>query len=134
MIEREDLVFATCYQLAQLISSDWDNRPEEVTEAIEALTPIDEPGETLYGIPLGSSNPMQLTPSEKEPESVRKRRRAIELLAVTSIFRAIMKHSDSWNTTDSDIIKLEITARISDYDREYKAITTPVAFTCNIVL
>ena len=134
MIERETLVFATCYQLAQLISSDWENQPEEVSDAIEALGPIDEPGETLHGISVTSGNPMQLTPSEKEPESVRNRRKALELYAVTNIFKLIMKYSDSWNTADSDVIKLEITARIADYDREYKKIVTPVAFTSDIVL
>lgn len=134
MIDREDLVFATCYQLAELISTDWDNQPVEIKQALAALEPTDEPGETLFGVPLSGTNPLQLTLSEKEPESIQRRRKLVELTAVANIFKVIMKHSDEWVTKDSDTIKLEVAARIANYERDVKTLTTPVPFTCHITV
>jgi hypothetical protein len=133
MINREDLVFATCYQLAELISSDWDDPPEEVKTAIGNLSDIDEPGESFHNTG-GAGKFLKLTPSEKEPESIRKTNRFIELKIAISNFKKIIHHSDGWNTSDSDTIKKEIIARINDYDSEAKAIVTPVPDICNIVV
>ena len=134
MIDREEISFATCYQLAQLISSDWENPPEEVKYAIDALTPLDEPGEVFYGVPISGSNPLHLTPSEKEPESIRRNRKVVELKIVVNILKLIMKQSDGWETPDSDVIKKEVLSRISNYEYELKNILTPLPFTCNIVI
>lgn len=135
MIDREEITFATCNQLAQLISSDWDqNQPEEVKAALEALSPLDEPGEIFYGVPINGVNPLRLTPSEKEPESIRNSRKLIELKIVINIFKLIMKHSDAWETPDSDTIKKEVIARISNYEDDVKKLTTPVPFTSHITL
>ena len=135
MVNREDLVFATCYQLAGLISSDWDiNQPEEVKDALEALRPLDEPGEIWNGPPIPGLPNIKLLPTEIEPESIWRVRKLFELQIAANIFRIVMKHSDGWNTPDSDTIKKEIIARISDYDTEAKAIIEPVLATCNITL
>ena len=135
MINREDLVFAACSQLAGLISSDWEtNKPEEVQEALSALSPLDEPGEIYYGNIINGLPQLKLSPSEAELESIKKVRKLIELQMVTNIFKLVMKHSDGWETSDSDVIKKEIVARISDYESEYKKLIEPVPFDCNITI
>ncbi len=133
MINREDLVFATCYQLAQIISSDWEPQSEEVKMALEALTPIDEPGETLWGTSVNGQNPLKLHPYETEPEGFRTTRKVFESKMVIIILSLIMKHSDGWETNDSDIIKKEILARIANYEADIKKLTAPNIATCNIV-
>ena len=134
MIDREDLVFATCYQLAQIISADWENQPAEVVGAIETLEPIDDPSEPLVGSFGTLSNPVPLEPSEKEPEFYRNRREYSVLNLAAQEFKTIMKFSDSWETADSETIKKEIIARIKKYEERAKHITTPVPCTCNIVV
>jgi hypothetical protein len=134
MIDREDLVFATCYQLAEIISSDWETQPEEVSKAIELLKPMDEPGEPYYGGPLDGVCPIRLTASETEPEVFRKSRKLIELKVVISLFKIIMKYSDGWQTEDSDTIQKEIVSRIVNYESQYKSLTTPVPFVSHITL
>ena len=132
-VDREDIVFATCYQLAQLISSEWEDAPGEVIDAINGLTPIDEPGGIVYGRgPLGSStNPLQLTSSEKEPESVKK---LFELKIVAALFKIIIKHSDGWKTQNAEILKKEIVSRIKNYEEEANSIFKPLPIKCNITL
>lgn len=135
MIDREDLTFATCNQLAQIISSDWDQtQPEEIKAAVEALAPLDEPGEVFCGVSINTTAPIKLTPSETEPESIRNSRRIIELKIAINIFKVIMQHSDAWETPDSDTIKKEVIARISTYEDAIKTLLTPVPFTSYITV
>ena len=126
MINREDLVFATCYQLAQLISEDWEIPPSEVTLAINALKPVDEPGEVFWGSPP-VVNPLSLAGSETEPKTYRDSYVLIQLKLASQLFRIIMEHSDGWQTQDSDTIKKEIVSRIANYESQIKDITAPVS-------
>ena len=131
MLKREDLVFATCYQLAQLTSDDWDDPPSEVSEAIRAVSPIDEPGEISFRRAL-IANPLSLTGSETEPYNYRVTCKLLDLKLVSGLFKIIMKYSDGWETKNSDIIKKEIVSRISDYEKQIKEIVTPVPDVCYI--
>lgn len=133
MIDREDLVFATCYQLAQIISMDWEDQPMEVTKAIAGLEPIDEPGSIRFGIPL-MFNPLNLTLSEKEPDSIYRTNRFVDLKTATDNFKKIMEHSDGWQTEDSETIKKEIISRITTYEKDAEKILTPMSVSCHVKL
>jgi hypothetical protein len=128
---REDLTFATCYQLAQLISEDWENQPSEVKHAIYLLKPIDEPGELFWGVPP-IVNPLKLAASEREPDSIRLNRKLYELEVVSKCFKLIIEHSDQWQTQNSDDLKKEIISRVKEYEEEIISISKPVPFTCHI--
>ena len=134
MIAREDLCFATCYQLGQMISADWPNPPAEVSAAIDALIPIDEPGEPSFGMPVMGANPLKLTTSESEPSSMRIFRTMMELEYVVRVLKVIVHHSDPWITEDSENFKKELNSRIADYETAIKKFSTPLPFNCNIVL
>ena len=124
-MNREDLVFATCHQLAQIVSDDWEDRPPEITTTIKLLEPVDEPGEPFRG-PSLVNNPLSLTLSEKEPEHYRIHMRLMQLTTINKLFSIILKYSDGWETKNSDVIKREIISRIADYERQSKELTTPM--------
>lgn len=130
MMDREDLVFATCYQLAQLIADDWDDQPSVVSEALDMLKPIDWPGEVFCGV-SPTVNPLELTPTEKEPESLRKRRKLYETKVVCQCFKVILKHSDKWQTKYSDDLKKEIISRIDEYTKEIENLSRAVPVVCD---
>jgi arylamine N-acetyltransferase len=132
-MDREDLVFATCYQLAQLIAEDWEDQPEAVSMAIDMLKPIDWPGEVFWGV-APTVNPLELTPTEKEPDSIRKKRRLYETKIVCQCFKVIMKHADHWETKFSDDLKKEIISRIDEFTKDIQNISRPVPFVSNITL
>jgi len=134
MVNREDLLFATCYQLGQMISEDWDNHPSEVSAAIAALTPIDEPGEPSFGMPVVGMNPLKLTTSESEPKSMLVYRTVVELQYAINVLKIIVHFSDSWETENSENFKKELNSRILDYESTIKKLTTPLAIKCDIVL
>jgi hypothetical protein len=133
MIDREDLTFATCYQLTQIIADDWEDRPSAVTDFINILKPIDEPGEIIWGTPL-LSDLARLGASETEPEIIQKCRKNVERKIISECLKNIMKYSDGWETPDSDVIKKEIIARISNYEKEIKKDSTPLPLKRDIVL
>lgn len=135
MIDREDLTFATCNQLASIISLDWEeNQPEEITGVLKGLAMIDEPGEGPGGLLLGLSNLLQLSTLDTEPSCVRKSKTLAELKLAIAVLKSVMELSDSWNTKDSDTIKKEVISRISRYEDEKRTITDPLPFKCNITV
>ena len=134
MINREDIVFATCNQLSQLISDDWGDPPSEIKLALEGLRAFDEPGRGYQGIELFSSNTLNMMPSEKEPEYLIKGRRLYMLRLAITLLSIVMTNSDGWQTNDSDILKRELTSRIANYEEQSKSIVTPIPFKCNITV
>lgn len=130
-MDREDLVFATCHQLAQLIGEDWEDPPEPVSLAIDMIKPIDWPGEVFWGV-SPTMNPLELTPSEKEPEAIRKKRRLYESKIICQCFKVIMKHADNWETKFSEDLKKEIVSRIDEFSKDIKRSSQPLPFVCNI--
>jgi len=125
LINREDIVFATCNQLASLISEDWENQTKEVSEALACLRLFDEPGELHIG-PDFITNPIRMMPLDREPESIRIANLLMTYKSITNNLKVVMKHSDGWETENSDTLKKEIISRISDYEKEINRIITPV--------
>lgn len=136
MITREDLVFATCYQLAAMIASDWENPPGAVTEALEKLGKISEPDGEDHGVAiLAKGIPLlQLKSYETEPEVIRNLKRLFALKAVIDLIRIVQHHSDGWNTEHSDKFKKELILRTNNYEDEIKQIIGTKPEYCEIKL
>jgi len=113
MLDREDLIFATCHQLAGEIESDWDqDMPVVVQASLVVLHTIDEP-ETV------SDNKVVIMAA---------------LHAVAETFKVVMAHSDAWRGPNSGMLKKEIVMRVKDYESRYKELASPVLGNCSIEL
>ena len=123
MISREDLVFATVYQLAEMIREDWEDRSAEVDFCLQMLRPIDEPDGSFIGAGLDDMSQLKLKAYETMPESVTTKRRLQSLIGVIKMFQIVLKYSDGWNTEDSVKLKKELNLRINNYEDEIKQIT-----------
>ena len=105
MINREDLLFATCYQLAEMIRDDWDEIPAEADRALMLMRPIDEPDDTFIGGGVEETSELSLKCYEIEPEALTKLKKIRSLHVVIGLLKKVMKHSDGWNTKNSDSFK-----------------------------
>ena len=105
MLDRDDLVFATCYQLVGMIKDDWeDGRPEDVDSALACLSKVDEP-ESI---------------SEHKPGKI------VALQLCADSFKTVLAHSDGWKTTNADMLKKEMISRIKEYEQRIKVLSGPV--------
>jgi hypothetical protein len=112
MLDRNDLTFATCYQLAGEIKEDWEEgRPEIVDRALKALHMLHEPA---Y-ISDTSSN---------DPEESAKYMAILDMIA--DYFKVILANSDEWKTQKADMIKKELVSRVKEYERIIKTRSSPV--------
>jgi len=135
MITREDMRFATCFQLAQMIAADWDNWPAAVLESIKRLSYFDDPNEPISGAGLnGMAFGLKLKSYEVEPESINNAKRLLILLSVVKDLRVILGHSDGWQTELSEKFKKELNLRINEYENQTKQITTEEPARCEIKL
>ena len=103
---REDLVFATCHQLAGAIKGDWDDafKNDEVFRAIKVLEACDEPDTNI------DNKMLQV---------------ALIKLSIESM-KVILQHADGWTTEEADIIKKEIVYRVRTYERRITQLTSPL--------
>lgn len=135
MVNREELVFAACYQLASAIVEAWDNIPAHIAEALDGLQDIDEPGESLRSTFFTVSPAfLDLSVSEAEPESFRRRRRLNEARIAVEVFTLVLNNSADWNDADAETYKKELRKRVSDYTDIITKITTRSPFISHIKL
>jgi len=107
MIDRDDLTFATCYQLAGEIREEWEDRPEDVDKALVILSMINEP-EDIYDT---FHEPLKQIPM---------------LMVICEALKCILINSDGCKSPGADMLKKEIVTRIKDYERRVKSLTDPV--------
>jgi hypothetical protein len=134
MITREDMRFATCFQLATMIADDWDGWPSAIKDTFERLSHIDEPDGTFVGGGVTGMQLPMLKAWECEPESITNIKRLLSLSAVTKELRTILHHSDGWKTELSDKFKKELNLRIFEYEKQIKQLTDSEPAVCEIKL
>ena len=134
MITREDLRFATCFQLVELIASDWDNWSDVIKAAFHRLGHFDEPDGPIHGTGIKGLPGIPLKAYETEPEYITKQRKVAVLTVISVDLRLIISQSDGWQTADSDNFKKELRMRTQEYENELKRLITPEPASCEIKL
>ena len=107
MLDRDDLTFATCFQLAGEIREEWEERPEDVDKALVVLTYTNEPEDVIdtFREPLLQVPVMQV---------------------LSAAMKMVLSTSDGWKTPKADMLKKELVSRIKDYERRTRDLTRPV--------
>lgn len=112
MLDRDDLTFATCYQIAGEIKEDWDEgRSETVDSALAGLFFLHEPE---YIVDTTSIAPLD-----------RARYMAV-LETLASMFKVILANADGWQTPTADMVKKEMICRVKDYEYIIKTLSGPL--------
>jgi nickel-dependent lactate racemase len=125
MIDRDDLTFATCYQIAGEIKEDWTDRPVPVDSPVDQLAPIDQ----ALGVLSLFNEPEEVVDTFHEPL-----KQVPLLVIICQALKVILIESDSWKTQTADMMKKEIVSRIKEYERRIKELTEPVLAPVSISL
>ena len=105
MLDRDDLTFATCYQLAGEIREEWEERPAQVSQALVVLDNFHEP-DYIY-------------------DHTQKLQRLAACRVIAEAIKLILTHSDSWKTVKADMIKKELISRIKEYEKQIDEFVNP---------
>ncbi len=131
MIDREDLTFATVYQLAGEIKTYWEgSRPEIVDQALAIMSLIEEPESTM----ITKGGGLVVTFGEEESTAVKKARLGINYTITLNALKTVIAQSDDWNTKEAINIKKELVSRIKDYEQKIKKLVEPSPITCEVKL
>ena len=106
MLDREDITFATCYQLAGEIREQWVDRPVEVSYALNWLSQINEPEDIFDTFH---------EPAKQVPL----------LMDLCKVLEFVLINSDGWQSQSAEMIKKELVQRIKEYGRRSNEITEP---------
>ena len=123
MPSREDLVFATCDQLAGYIKEELEEvDTESIRGCLVLLSLIRDPEE-------GITNYVNLLPEKIRPQfqaAISDEHRIIQLLALAKeSLKFILPVFDKVKTENSEALKKEIMLRITNYEYEFKRRNTP---------